>query len=184
LQAEREAVQLTTIAAAEKVAAEDRAQADKHVSLAAKLRYEVDANGKRDLNDAENMRSPESRRSALRMKLVEHLEGIIRESVKPMERIDGIKILHVEGLPGFSGLHPSGVAGNGDDSAGDRGGGTAPGESGERRGGSLADNIVSSALRYRAQAPFIDSLLKEIGMNPNDITKLGNLLKEDIEAKK
>jgi hypothetical protein len=33
--------------------------------------------------------------SALRMRLVEKAEGIIRESVKPLERIDGIKILHV-----------------------------------------------------------------------------------------
>lgn len=50
-------------------------------------------------------------------------------------------------------------------------------------GGSLADNIVSSALRYRAQAPFVDNLLKEIGMSPNEITNLGNLLREEGDGK-
>jgi uncharacterized membrane protein YqiK len=181
LQAERESIQLTTIAAAEKVAAEDRAEADRFASLAAKLRYEVDADGKRQLNDAENMRSDASRRSALRMKLVEHLEGIIREAVKPMESIDAIKILQVEGLPGLSGAVPMGGAG-GDDSSRDLGG-PGGGDGGGRRNGTLADNIVSSALRYRAQAPFVDTLLKEIGMTPNDITNLGNLLQDEREDK-
>ena len=41
--------------------------------------------------------------SALRMKLVEKAEAIIRESVRPMERIEGIKILHVDGLGGGGG---------------------------------------------------------------------------------
>ncbi len=182
-QAEREAVQLTTTAAAEKTAAEDRAAADKFDSLATKLRYEVEAEGKRQLNDAENMRSDASRRSALRIKLVEYLEAIIRESVKPMENIDAIKILQVDGLPGLSGSLPPGGFGGGDDSSGDLGGGPSPGEGG-RSGGSLADNIVSSALRYRAQAPFVDNLLREIGMSPKDITNIGNLLKEDEDDKK
>lgn len=181
LQAEREAIQLTTIAAAEKAAAEERAEADRFASLAAKLRYEVDAEGKRQLNEAENMRSDASRRSALRMKLVEHLEGIVREAVKPMESIEGIKILQVEGLPGLSGTVPVGGPG-GDDSSSDPGGGRGPGDGGARRGGSLADNIVSSALRYRAQAPFVDNLLREIGMTPNEITNLGNLLREERDS--
>jgi hypothetical protein len=49
------------------------------------------------MNEAHNMLTPEARMSALRMRLVEKAEGIIRESVKPMERIEGIKILHVDG---------------------------------------------------------------------------------------
>ena len=42
-------------------------------------------------------------KSALHKALVENLPAIIRESVKPMEKIEGIKILHVEGLAGLSG---------------------------------------------------------------------------------
>ncbi len=60
---------------------------------------------------------------------------------------------------------------------------SSPGEGG-RSGGSLAENIVCSALRYRAQAAFVDNLLREIGMSPKDITNIGNLLKEDEDDKK
>ncbi len=166
--AQAEALQITTISQAQTAAAEQRAEAERFSSLAAKLRYEVDAEGQRMLNEAENLRSEESRKDALRMKLVEHLEGIIRESVKPMEQISDIKILQVDGMPGLSGT------GIGNGSGGGNGGsdldGPGPG------GGSLADNIVSSALRYRVQAPFVDKLLNEIGMSGGDITKISNLL--------
>jgi uncharacterized membrane protein YqiK len=97
------------------------------------------------------MLSPEARMSALRMKLVEKAEGIIRESVRPMERIEGIKILHVDGLGGSS-------AGNGDASHGG--------------GGNFSDGLVNSALRYRAQAPLVDQLLREIGIEGGDIQRL------------
>ena len=127
------------------------------------------------------MRSDENRQSTLRMKLVEHLEGIIRESVKPMENIGDIKILQVDGLPGLSGLAPTAIGGGGDDTSSDPDGGGSN-ASGPRSGGTLADNIVSAALRYRAQAPFVDTLLKEIGMSPNEITHIGNLLREEREA--
>ena len=182
LQAERESLIMTVLAEAEKGVAEERAEADRFQSLAARLRYEVDAEGKRRLNEAENLRSDANRRSALRMKLVEHLEGIIREAVKPMENIDAIKILQVEGLPGMSGTVPVGGPGGGTSPGDpDEGGGASKGgDPGPR--GSLADNIVSSALRYRAQAPFVDNLLREIGMSPNEITKLGGLLREDAEG--
>ena len=179
LQAERESLIMTTVAEAEKSVAEERAEADRFQSLAARLRYEVDAEGKRALNEAENLRNDASRRSALRMKLVEHLEGIIREAVKPMEQIDGIKILQVEGLPGMSGTLPVGGSGGGDAGGNFGGDGAADGGAPGGRGGSLADQIVSSALRYRAQAPFVDNLLREIGMSPNEITRLGNLLRDE-----
>ena len=42
--------------------------------------------------------------------------------------------------------------------------------SGAQGGGSFADNLVNSALRYRAQAPLVDSLLKEVGLTPSDIS--------------
>ena len=168
---EAEALQLTAIAQAQTSAAEQKAAADRFASLAAKLRYEVDAEGRRRLNEAENLRSDESRYHALRMKLLEHLEGIVRESVKPMENIGEIKILQVDGLPGLSSARPA---------AGERGGGIGGDLGGPSAGGSsLADNIVASALRYRAQAPFVDTLLQEIGMSPGEISKLGNLLKND-----
>jgi hypothetical protein len=73
-----------------------------------------------------------------------------------MEKIDGIKILHVEGLPGLSGSHGGG--GGDGDAAGD-----------PPRDGNLAEQVVTSALRYRSQAPFVDTLLNEIGMSADSV---------------
>jgi hypothetical protein len=36
--------------------------------------------------------------------------------------------------------------------------------------------VVNSALRYRAQMPFVDGLLEEIGMSSGEITNLGRIL--------
>ena len=164
-QAERDAIKVTVGAAAELKAAGDRAQAQVAAAEAAKVRYEIDSEGRRKLNEAENMRSDASRRSALQEILIHSLPSIIRESVKPMENIDSIKILQVDGLPGLSGVPGSG-------------GGATPGGGSEGTGpksGSLADNVVNSALRYRAQVPFVDGLLREIGMSSGAVTSTGGL---------
>ena len=156
------------------IEASAKAEQDKHATMAAKLRYEIDAAGKEALNLAENVRSDANRRSALRIKLAEKIESIIRESVKPMANIGDIKIVDVSGLPGFSGtsVSPSGGGGSGTS------GGSKSG------GGNLADNVVSSALRYRAHQPFLDSLLKEIGMNPGEISNIRNILGDYGNPKK
>ncbi|MET0542754.1 MAG: flotillin domain-containing protein [Variovorax sp.] len=164
LVSERDALRLTSAAQAEHDASENRgaavraqaeadADADKIRSMALRVRAEIEAEAARLMNEAHNMLTPEARMSALRMRLVEKAEGIIRESVRPMERIEGIKILQVDGLGGSSG-------GNGRDV----------------EGAGLADGLVNSALRFRAQAPLVDQLLREIGIEGGDIQKLvGNV---------
>ncbi len=162
--AEHDALRLTSAASAERSASADRgaalraqaeadADADKIKAMALRLRSEIEAEALRMMNEAHNMLSPEARMSALRMRLVEKAEGIIRESVKPMERIEGIKIMHIDGLGGGG----SGGNGNGNGSGG---------------GGNFADGMVNSALRFRAQAPLVDQLLREIGLEGGDIQKL------------
>jgi len=155
------------------ITAASKAEQDKYATMAAKLRYEIDAAGKEALNTAENLRSDASRRSALRLKLAEKIEGIIRESVKPMANIGDIKIVDVNGLPGFSGTSGSGGSGS-----------VATAGGGSGRNGNLADNVVSSALRYRAHQPFLDSLLKEIGMAPGEISNIRNILGDYENPKK
>ena len=156
------------------ITAASKAEQDKHATMAAKLRYEIDAAGKEALNAAENLRSDASRRSALRLKLAEKIEGIIRESVKPMANIGDIKIVYVNGLPGFSGTSGSGSGSSG----------SVVTVGGTGRNGNLADNVVSSALRYRAHQPFLDSLLKEIGMAPGEISNIRNILGDYENPKK
>jgi uncharacterized membrane protein YqiK len=165
-QADREAIKLTTIASAEKTAAADRARAQVLAAEAAKFRYDVDAEGQRKLNEAENMRSDANRRSTLQAELIQNLPTIIRESVKPMESIDSIRILQVDGLPGLSAVRGSDGGGGGDG---------LPSSDGAAKAGNLAENVVNSALRYRAQAPFVDNLLQEIGMSANSMSSLGGL---------
>jgi uncharacterized membrane protein YqiK len=165
-EAEREAIGVRLRAEADKAAANDRAEArridaegeadaDKVRALAARLRHEVEAEGTRLMNEASNILTPEARISAMRLRLIERLDSIIRESVKPMERIEGIKILHVDGLGGGRGGSDAGQG-----------------------GGSLADSVVNSALRYRAQAPLIDSLLREIGVSGGDIGRIAESLQK------
>lgn len=166
-EAEREAIKLRTAADAEKAAAKDRADADRLAVKALEERFAVEAEGKRKLNEAENLRSDANRRSALHQRLVENLPAIIRESVKPMEQIESIRILHVDGLPGFSGTHVGGDGVMASGAAGGDGGG------GGKAPANLAEAVVNSALQYRAQAPFVDSLLKEIGVSPHSINVNG-----------
>ena len=159
-EAERDAVRVRVGAEAAKAAAGDRgaavraeaeayADAERVRAMAARIRNEVEAEGTRLMNEAQNLLSPEARLSAMRIRLIDKLEGIIRESVKPLERIEGIKILQVDGLGGG-------------------GGGRGDGRDG---GGSFADNMVNSALRFRAQAPLVDQLLREIGVDSGDVGK-------------
>lgn len=171
-EAEREALKKTVAAEADKRAALDQAEAIKTVAeadaeklriaaqatadaerLSAEAReiaYTVDAKGKRELNEAENLLNVNLIEARIKQVLIENLPNIIRESVKPMEQIEGIKIIQIEGLNG-------GTTGGGESSNGQ---------------GSLADQLVNSALRYRGQAPLIDSLMSEIGLKGGDLNQL------------
>lgn len=178
--AERQAISILVAAEAEKNAATDKAdaarelaqgEADKHritaegeaaaeklLADAAKIKFAVEATGHQALNEAANVLSDDQISMQVKMKLIENMDSIIRESVKPMENIDGIKIIQVEGL--------NGGAPNGADAA-SGGGGIA-----------LSDQVVNSALKYRAQAPLLDSLLKEVGITADDINGLTSALGE------
>lgn len=173
-EAERDAIRITVAAQADKKASEDRAAAltisaeaeGQKARIAAtaaadseKLRaeaqqkvYEVEAVGKRAINEAENVINTAVLEAKIKQVLIENLPNIIRESVKPMEQIEGIKIIHVEGLTGGGSGSNGHASGSGD--------------------GNLADQLVSSALRYRGQAPLVDSLMEEIGLKGGSLNAL------------
>ena len=175
-EAQKEALALTVAAEAEKQAALDKAEAvriaaeaeaEKHrlqakgeadakvlLAQAQEQQYKVDAEGTRAVNEAANVLSLEQVEMQVRMALLRHLPDIIRESVKPMENIDDIKILQVNGLGSLAGTGASGDAASVGSSA------------------SLSDQVVNSALRYRSHAPLIDSLMGELGLQGGDINAL------------
>ena len=173
--AEREAIKVKVAADAEKqasadrasaarIAAEGEADAEKLRAAAKEAMYKVEAAGKRSLNEAENTLSPEIVALHVKKALIDALPEIIRESVKPMEKIDGIKIMHVEGLTGGGGNGGSnGHAGHSESS--------------------LADQLVTSALRYRSQAPLVDAVMKELGLQHGDLNHLsGDIVHSVIES--
>jgi uncharacterized membrane protein YqiK len=137
-----------------RIEADAFAVAEETRAKAYQIRNQVESEGVRLMAEANNIASPEARTSALRLRLVDKLDTIIRESVKPLEKIEGIKVVHLDGL-----TVPAG-------------GGSPDGE------GGLTDRLVSSALRYRAQAPLLDHLLGEIGIDAGDPSKLAKLLAE------
>ena len=100
-----EAVRIEASAAAEKqrIIAEGQANAEKLRADALKAVYAVEAEGKRAVNEAANTLSAQQIAMQIKQALIEALPRIIEQQVKPMEKIDGIKILHVEGLNGGGG---------------------------------------------------------------------------------
>jgi Flotillin len=77
--------------------------------------------------------------------------------VRPMEKIEAIRILQVDGLGGN-------------------------GAGGSSR--SPTDEVIEAALRYRVQAPMIDQVLKEIGIEGGSLSKLGGLMREAADMQR
>lgn len=147
VQAEAEKDAATNRAAATRLAAEGDADAAKLRAEADRVRFEVEAAGQRAVNEAANLLSSDQISLQTKLALLKVLPELVRESAKPLEAIDSIKIVQVDGLTQRAG-------GNGNGSGG-YGGGT----------GNLAQDAVAAALAYRAQAPVLDGLMKELGLD-------------------
>ena len=151
-EAEREAVNITVEAEAKREAAintseailtEARASADakKLQAEADEKVFAVEAAGKKAMYEAENTLKDEQIDLQRSLAILKILPDIIANAVKPLENIDGIKILQGYG-----------------NSLGNAGG------KGDSGGAGLADQVTSAALNYRANAPLVDSLLREVGL--------------------
>ncbi|HEU0097239.1 MAG TPA: flotillin domain-containing protein [Allosphingosinicella sp.] len=160
-EAERSAIGIKVQADAEKQAAADRAEAmrlgaegeaeaEKLRAEASRVRFEVEAAGQRAINEAANLLSSDQISLQTKMALLKVLPEVVREAAKPMEAIDSIKIVQVEGLSGGSGAGAGGAGGE----------------------GNLASSAVAAALRYRAQAPIVDGLMKELGFDGSSLENL------------
>jgi uncharacterized membrane protein YqiK len=162
--AERDAIRVKVEAEAEKAAAANRAEAarleaegeaeaEKLRADAARVRFEVEAAGQRAINEAANLLSSDQISLQTKLALLKVLPELVRESAKPLEAIDSIKIVQVDGLTRSSG------GGSGE-------GGAAPAN------GNLASDALTAALSYRAQAPIIDGLMKELGLDGGSLEGL------------
>lgn len=161
--AQQQAIGITVAAEAEKEAADNQAAAVKIKAEAQQVQYQVDAKGIEMRNAALNTLAAEQIAMQIKMKLLEALPGIITASVKPMERIDSIKVVQVDGL-----------------NRGHAEGGATQAAAGS---GNLAEQAVSAALAYRAQQPILDAVLNEIGMKGGDLHGLVESVRQEIVAK-
>ncbi len=155
VQAEAERDAAANRAAAARLEAEGEADAAKLRAEADRVRFEVEAAGQRAVNEAANLLSMDQISLQTKLALLKVLPELVRESAKPLEAIDSIKIVQVDGL--------SQRGGGGSAAAG------APAIGGT---GNLASDAVSAALAYRAQAPVLDGLLKELGLDGSSLTGL------------
>ncbi|MBX7514072.1 flotillin family protein [Qipengyuania sp. GH38] len=164
-QAEREAISVRVEAEAERDAATNRAEAlrleaqgeaeaEKLRAEAARVRFEVEAAGQKAINEAANILSSDQISLQTKMALLKVLPELVKESAKPMEAIESIKIVQVDGLTNGGGKSSGGAAGVGGGS------------------GNLATDAVSAALAYRAQAPVLDGLMKELGLDGSSLNSL------------
>ncbi|AEF53181.1 flotillin family protein [Marinomonas posidonica] len=162
-EAEREAVGITIEASAKKEAAQYMAEAilteAKANSDAKILQAEADekvlaveASGKEALYAAENILKDEQIGLQKTLAILKVLPEMILNSVKPLENIDGIKILQ--------GYGSQSIAGQGDES----------------KSSNIADQVTNAALNYRANAPVVDSLLRELGMVDTQNGNLSDLI--------
>ena len=148
-----EAAKIKAMGASEalKIKATAEAEAIKITAEANRLNYEVEAKGKTEINNAENIVSAEILENRFKLALVEFMPQIIAQVVKPAEKIDSIKIVQMAGLGGANqggiGSNTNGVVSN--------------------AGASLSDQIVNASLNYKVNAPIIDDLMKQVGIDLN-----------------
>lgn len=134
-------------------AAEAESTAETLRTKSADQRMETEARGRRALNEAENLLTPEAMQLRAKLAAIDKVEVVVRESARPLEKISEIRIVHFDGLAAVS-----------------TGGGA---DAGETRA-SVSDQVMSSALKYKLQAPLVDSLLEAAGLKgaqPSDILK-------------
>ncbi|WP_334014853.1 flotillin family protein [Alteromonas sp. S167] len=152
-EAEREAVGITVEAQAKKEAAENSAAAiltEAKASANAKILQAdadekvlaVEAQGKQALHEAENTLKNEQIELQKALAMLKVLPELVAQAVKPIENIEGIKILQGYGQNG-------GAAGSRSDAV---------------AGAGLADQVTQAALGYRANAPLVDAMLREVGL--------------------
>lgn len=162
-EAEQSAIAVKVSAAAEKEAAIDRAEA---LTIEAKARQSAalaEAEGKRALNEALNTLSAAQVDLQVRTLLLQQLPHILEQAVRPMEKIDSIRIFQVNGLPGASGVG-------------------ATGEGTGAHGATFPEQVMNSALQYQLAKPIVDAVMKDAGLANEGITGVAQALAEMLPS--
>lgn len=155
--AEQNAIAVKVSASAEKEAAIDRAEALTIEAKAKQAAAIAEAEGRRAINEALNMLSAAQIDLQVRTQLLQQLPDILAQAVKPMENIDSIRIVSVNGMPGQGG------------SGGTAGEGGAP-------AGTFPEQVMNSALQYQIAKPIVDAVMQDAGLSNQGITGMAHNL--------
>jgi uncharacterized membrane protein YqiK len=155
--AEQNAIAVKVSASAEKEAALDRAEAITIEARARQAAALAEAEGKRAINEALNTLSAAQIDLQVRTLLLQQLPKILEEAVRPMEKIESIRIVQVGGLPGTG--DPRAVSGV---------------EAGH--GATFPEQVMNSALQYQLAKPIVDAVMKDAGLSNEGITGISQAL--------
>jgi uncharacterized membrane protein YqiK len=152
-EAEQNAIAVRVSASAEKEAAMDRAEALTIEAKAKQAAALADAEGRRAINEALNTLSAAQIDLQVRTLLLQQLPGILEQAVRPMEKIESIRIFQVSGMPG-----------------------AAPNEGGGHAGATFPEQVMNSALQYQLAKPIVDAVMKDAGLSNEGITGMAQVL--------
>jgi len=152
--AEQNAIAVKVSASAEKEAAIDRAEALTIEAKAKQAAAIAEAEGRRAINEALNTLSAAQVDLQVRTQLLQQLPAILAEAVRPMEKIDSIRIVQVNGMPGGQG-------------GGSEGGGASA-------GATFPEQVMNSALQYQVAKPIVDAVMHDAGLSNQGITGLAH----------
>lgn len=152
--AQEEATRVRVAAQAEFEAADNQAKAIERLAQAKAKELAVEAEGAREINEAANMLSQEQVDMRIRLALIETLPAMLEQMVKPVEKVDSVRVISMNGN-GIGSVGAGSVTGT------------------EARGG-IADQVTSALLNYRMQAPIVDELAKQVGLDLSDIKGMVN----------
>lgn len=156
-EAEQNALTVKVAASAEKEAALDRAEA---VTIEARARQAAalaEAEGKKAINEALNTLSVAQIDLQVRTLLLQQLPQIIEQAVRPIEKIDSIRIFQVNGLPGAASSNAAG----GENANG---------------GATFPEQVMNSALQYQIAKPIVDAVMKDAGLSNEGMTGIATAL--------
>jgi uncharacterized membrane protein YqiK len=157
--AQQHAIGIRVSASAEKDAAQDKAEAIRIEAEAKRAAALAEAEGKAAINEALNKLSAEQVALNIRMELLRQLPSIIEKAVKPIEKIDSIRLFQVNGMPG-----------------GAMGANDGHGAGGYPASGSLPDQVVDSAMKYQIAQPLISAIMDDAGLGKGSLTGITQAL--------
>ncbi len=158
-EAEQSAIAVKVSASAEKEAALDRAEALTIEAQARQAAALAEAQGKRAINEALNTLSAAQIDLQVRTLLLQQLPLILQQAVRPLDKIDSIRIFQVNGMPG----------------AAQAAGGTAG------AGATFPEQVMNSALQYQIAKPIVDAVMKDAGLSNEGITGMAQALSGMLE---